>query len=374
MKKLVDKQEIKKALEIRDLTDPSQGESCMQKIVSEIKNNLLLLPEWSNVKTKEIRRNPIVSVEDNYDKLLYPDDGIAREERYTRYVSEKRILRTQMSAVIPKSLEELNKENKNADTLLACPGVVYRRDVIDRTHVGEPHQLDLWRISKSKKLTVESLDQMIESVVQSVLPDSDWRTIPAHHNYTVKGKEIQVRTAEGWLELGECGLANPKVLENAGLTGYAGLAMGIGLDRAVMLRKNITDIRLLRSEDPRVVNQMNTLEIYKPVSNQPTAERDISVAVDKNYSEEEVSDIIRQRVENHELNLIEKLKIVSTYDYADLPSTAIGRLGMAKNQKNILIKITLRHPTLSIKREEANELIDKIYKIIHEGRCKGYGK
>ena len=58
-----------------------------------------------------------------------------------------------------------------------------------------------------------------------------------------------------WVELLECGLAHPAVLAAGGLAGHGGLAMGIGMDRAMMLRKGIGDIRLLRSGDPRVAGQ-----------------------------------------------------------------------------------------------------------------------
>lgn len=51
-----------------------------------------------------------------------------------------------------------------------------------------------------------------------------------------------------WVELAECGLASPDVLAGAGLdpTLWSGLALGMGLDRALMLRKGIPNIRLLR--------------------------------------------------------------------------------------------------------------------------------
>jgi hypothetical protein len=55
--------------------------------------------------------------------------------------------------------------------------------------------------------------------------------------------------------------------------------MGTGLDRLVMLIKQIDDIRLLRSGDPRVAQQMLTLDPYEPVSNQPATHRDMSVCV-----------------------------------------------------------------------------------------------
>jgi hypothetical protein len=55
--------------------------------------------------------------------------------------------------------------------------------------------------------------------------------------------------------------------------------MGIGLDRLVMLIKQIDDIRLLRSSDPHVARQMLTLDPYEPVSNQPATHRDMSICI-----------------------------------------------------------------------------------------------
>jgi phenylalanyl-tRNA synthetase alpha chain len=65
----------------------------------------------------------------------------------------------------------------------------------------------------------------------------------------------------GWVEIGECGLAHPDVLASAGRNPreWTGLAMGLGLDRLLMLRKGMPDIRLLRSTDPRIAGQMQDL-------------------------------------------------------------------------------------------------------------------
>ena len=87
----------------------------------------------------------MVSTVENYDLLGYTPDAAARDARYTRYVSPASVLRTHTSAVIPGLLRSLGP-SLCANVLLACPGLAYRRDMIDRLHVGEPHQLDLWRI------------------------------------------------------------------------------------------------------------------------------------------------------------------------------------------------------------------------------------
>ena len=93
------------------------------------------------------RGEHVVSRADNYDLLGYTPDAAARDARYSRYVSPTRVLRTHTSALIPGLLRSL-APSPRGDLLLACPGVVYRRDMIDRLHVGEPHQLDLWRIQQ----------------------------------------------------------------------------------------------------------------------------------------------------------------------------------------------------------------------------------
>ena len=219
--------QLDRALRARDLTDPGGGEHCMQQLVEGAVATLA--GTWAaDVHLRRAGR--VVSVADNYDALRYPPDGVSRDARYTRYVSKATVLRSQMSALVPGALREL-ADRRPADTLVACPGVVYRRDVIDRLHVGEPHQLDLWRASRAP-MTERDLERMVELVCAALVPGLSVRTTPTWHPYTLAGREIEVRTVEGWIELGECGLMHPELLGASGLRGYAGLAMGIGLDRA----------------------------------------------------------------------------------------------------------------------------------------------
>src|SRR5690349_3487054 len=166
--------ELVRALELRDLTDPSRGSHAMQLLLDAI---VAALPSPATIH----RASPIVSIADNYDRLGYPPDGAAREARYTRYVCDSAVLRTQTSAMIPRLLRELATAPPD-DAVLAYPGLVYRRDVIDRLHVGEPHQLDLWRIARTP-LGETDLDAMIAAVVQAALPGTAHRTQPATHPY-----------------------------------------------------------------------------------------------------------------------------------------------------------------------------------------------
>jgi phenylalanyl-tRNA synthetase alpha chain len=75
---------------------------------------------------------------------------------------------------------------------------------------------------------------------------------------------------------------------------WSGLAMGLGLDRILMLRKGIDDIRLLRSVDARVTRQVLDLTPYRAVSSQPAIRRDLWIAVDADDTPEQLGDRVRE--------------------------------------------------------------------------------
>lgn len=137
---------LERALDLRDLSDPLQGPHAMQRIVDVLHE--ALARRW-HCRRLLHRASPLVSVADNYDRLGYPADGAARDARYTRYVTARTLLRTHTSAMIPGLLRSLALDPP-ADVLLVCPGLVYRRDAIDHLHTGEPHQLDLWRVTRGR--------------------------------------------------------------------------------------------------------------------------------------------------------------------------------------------------------------------------------
>jgi phenylalanyl-tRNA synthetase alpha chain len=315
------------------------------------------------------RASPVVTIHANYEVLGYPAAAAAREARYTRYVDERRLLRTHMTAVVPEALRRLVPPGGAGDVVVACPGLVYRRDVVDRLHVGEPHQLDLWRVRRGAPLAGADLDEMVAAVVAAVLPGARHRTLAASHPYTTEGREVEVDTDEGWVELLECGLAGAHVLEAGGLdpAEWSGLALGLGLDRALMLRKGITDIRLLRSPDPRVAGQMLDLEPYRAVSAMPPTRRDLSIAVASDLTAEELGDRIRERVEAGVLHTVEEMSVVAETSTHDLPPQAIARIGLRQGQKNVLVRLVIRHPTRTLTAEEANRTRDDVYAAIHEG-------
>src|SRR5687768_12595745 len=132
------------ALALRDLTDPALGPHAVQCVVDRVED--ALAGHWH----LPVRRDPgprIVPVADNYDALNESADAATRDRRYTRYLGDGRMLRSHTSARIPALLRRLAAEPPSMPALevvLSVPGITYRRDVIDRSHVGEPHQMDLW--------------------------------------------------------------------------------------------------------------------------------------------------------------------------------------------------------------------------------------
>jgi phenylalanyl-tRNA synthetase alpha chain len=355
---------LRQALNLRDLTDPDDGRHAMQNLIDDV---LAALRNAWGCEIKIHRGSPIISVEENYNKLRYPRDGIARDARYTRYVTKDALLRTMTSAMIPQAMSSV-ADNLPEDVLLACPGLVYRRDCIDRLHTGEPHQLDLWRIHRSQTMTKDDLERMIRIVVETALPGLSWHTEPRVHPYTLDGLQIDVMQHGEWIEIGECGLAHPEIIaENIpGIENLSGLALGLGMDRLLMIRKNIRDIRLLRSTSPRVAGQMLDLSPYKEISSMPPVTRDISLVLDEDATVEDIGDRVREAL-GQNAEVVETVDILSQTPYHELPPGAVERLGIAPRQKNLLLRIVLRALDRTLTSEECNAYRDAIYASLHVG-------
>jgi phenylalanyl-tRNA synthetase alpha chain len=353
-----------RALTLRDLTDPATGDHAMQRLLEAITS--ALAGRWV-CPTLVHRGSRVVPVADNYELLGCEPGAATRDSRYTRYVSDGAMLRSHTSALVPGALR-LVAADPPADLLVVCPGLVWRRDVIDRLHTGEPHQLDLWRIAR-RPLGAADLREMIGAVIDAALPGARWRAGEADHPYTDGGLEIEAEVDGRWVEVGECGLAARHVLARAGIDDpdVNGLAMGLGLDRLLMLRKGIGDIRLLRASDPRIVGQLLELdEPYRPVSSMPPVRRDISIAVGRERDAEELGDQVRDALGPDAL-AIESIEVVSETPAAELPQAAVERIGLGNDQKNVLLRITIRSHERTLTDAEANVLRNRIYAAVHEG-------
>jgi phenylalanyl-tRNA synthetase alpha chain len=355
--------QLRRDLGIRDLSDPAEGPHAIQILIDRAVASLS--GAWG-CEVRWCRGQRIVPVADNYDSLGYPAGAISREARYTRYTGHGHMLRSHSSAMIPPALRGLAAAPAPAaDVLLVCPGIVYRRDAIDWQHTGTPQQLDLWRIS-SRALGDADMDEMIAALRGALVPGLPARQTSRTHPYTLGGRQVDVRGDGRWVEVWECGLAHPRVLAAAGLGGRSGLALGLGLDRLLMLAKGIPDVRLLRSGDPRVAGQMLDLARYRPVSAMPAITRDISIAVPADEDEETIGDRIREAL-GADARCVEEAKVLSATACDDLPRAAAQRLGAMPGQQNLLVRVVLRDLDATLTNKAANALRDRIYRALHQG-------
>ena len=367
--------QLSRDLAIPDLSDPADGLHAIQLIADVAVS--ALAAAWNrgdaSCEVRWCRGSRIVSVADNYDLLGYDPADVTRAVRYSRYVDSERMLRSHSTAIVPPALRHLaSEERPPADVLLACPGIAYRRDAIDWQHTGTPHQHDLWRISTSE-LGEPDLDEMIATLLAALAPGLTSRQELRVHPYTTGGRQVDVLHDDVWVEVAECGLAHPDVLARAGLRGYTGLAVGMGLDRLLMLRKRIPDIRLLRSPDPRIASQMLDLLPYRPVSSQPAIRRDLSIAVNADEDDETLGDQVREAL-GPDADAAEEVTILSSTPCSDLPPAALARLGARPEQRNVLVRVVLRRLDRALTDGEANDLRDRIYARLHRGTAWQWAK
>ena len=356
--------ELHSALSIADLSEPASGHA-MSAMLAAVTDALAAL--W-DIPVAEHRPSPLVSVRDNYDRLGFSPHDVTRDSRYSRHVSPTVMLRSHTSAGMPAVLDSLLPELGRYDTLHVLPGLVYRRDAVDRTHVGTPHQVDLWRLRSRGLLGVPDLTAMLGTVVEAVLPGARWRAVPSAHSYTTAGVQLDVEVRGEWLELAEAGLVAASVLRASGLDPrrWGGLALGMGLDRALMLRKGIDDIRLLRSADPRVAAQMAELSPYNPVSAMPPMRRDLSLVCADDVDAEVLGDAARSAL-GAEADVLAGLAVLAVTPAAELPAGAVSRLGLVPGQANVLLRLTLQSLERTLTSTEANALRNRVYLALHDG-------
>ncbi|WP_108125014.1 hypothetical protein [Saccharospirillum mangrovi] len=355
------------ALSLRDLSNPAQGPHAIQLLLDAIQTHLT---DTYQAPLQRLPASPLVPVTQNYDALGYPPDGPAREARYSRYLSDDWMLRTQTSALVPTWLQSWPDKTPRR-LMLLTHGLVYRRDSIDRLHCAEPHQADIWILLPRSELIDEQrmVRTAIGELCQAILPDQAISLSRSPHPYTQDGLQLDALTAKGELvEIGECGRIDPGLLARTGWNpnDVTGIAIGLGLDRLLMVRKQLPDIRLLRNADPRVAEQMLDLEPWRPVSWQPAIERDLSIATDNATDAELLGDQVRQALTD-QADWLEMVQVLSETPAHALPPQAVERLGLKSGQKNLLLRLVIRHPTRSITQAEANALRNRVYQSVHRG-------
>lgn len=199
----------------------------------------------------------------NFEALNIPKNHPARDTQDTFYINENTVLRTQTSPVQVRTMETRKPPIK-----IISPGRVYRSDALDATHSPVFHQIEGLVVDKG--ITMSDLKGTLEMFVKSLYgEDSVVRFRPHHFPFTEPSAEMDVMCfnchgegcrvckGEGWIEILGAGMVHPKVLQNCGIDPeeYSGFAFGMGLERVVMRRFAIDDIRMFFENDMRFLNQ-----------------------------------------------------------------------------------------------------------------------
>lgn len=200
----------------------------------------------------------------NFTALNTPKDHPARDMQDTFYLSPEFLLRTQTSAGQIHVME-----SKKPPIKILSPGKVFRSDD-DATHSPMFSQME--GLVVDKKITLCDLKGMLDVLVQKIYGEgTTTRLRPSYFPFTEPSVEVDVSCFEcggkgcklckgtGWIEILGAGIVNKKVLENCNIDSeeYSGLAFGIGIERAAMLKYGINNIKLLFESDLRVLKQID---------------------------------------------------------------------------------------------------------------------
>ena len=199
----------------------------------------------------------------NFEALNIPEGHPARDTQDTFYITEKMLLRTQTSPVQIRVME-----NQKPPIRVIAPGRVYRSDPVDATHSPVFHQIE--GLVVDKNITMADLKGNLLALAKKLYgEDTKIRLRPHHFPFTEPSCEIDVSCfrcggkgcpmckGEGWIEILGAGMVHPKVLERGGIDPeeYSGFAFGMGLERLVMFRFSVDDLRLFYDNDKRFLEQ-----------------------------------------------------------------------------------------------------------------------
>lgn len=193
----------------------------------------------------------------NFDALNVPKDHPARDMQDTFFIKgqEGKLLRTHTSPVQVRHMKKYG-----APARIIVPGKVYRNEATDQTHEAEFYQLEGLVVDKG--ITLGHLKWTLETFLSKFFGNSvAIRFRPGYFPFVEPGVEVDVKytSSKGtkWLELLGAGMVHPQVLEHENIDSknYQGFAFGVGIERLLLARHEIDDVRYFHSADLRFVNQ-----------------------------------------------------------------------------------------------------------------------
>lgn len=196
----------------------------------------------------------------NFDALNMAPDHPARTMMDTFFVASARVgagesglvLRTHTSPVQARTLVR-----RQPPVYIVCPGRTYRTDELDATHTPVFHQVE--GLVVDRDITMAHLKGTLDHFARSMFgPDARTRLRPSYFPFTEPSAEMDLwfpehRDGPRWIEWGGCGMVNPRVLRACGVDPetYSGFAFGMGIERTLMFRHGVSDMRDMVEGDVR---------------------------------------------------------------------------------------------------------------------------
>ena len=235
--------------------------------------------EWYNFDALNTPRDhPSRDMQDTFwikeSTLSSRENTEAEKAALAKYGSLGHVLRTHTSGVQVRTMERWIKEGKEFPLAVVVPGKVFRNEATDARHEAQFYQVEGLMIGKD--ITLANLKGVLEYYFSKFLEhDTPVRFRSSFFPFTEPSVEVDMEcfkcggkgvvsdtrcsvcSASGWIEIMGAGMVHPQVLRNAGLDPetYQGFAFGGGLDRLIMLKTGIDDIRMLYNGDLRLVSQ-----------------------------------------------------------------------------------------------------------------------
>lgn len=208
----------------------------------------------------EVATGPEMETEyHNFDALNVPKDHPARDMQDTFWIRNEpgRVMRTHTSPVQVRYMEQMAKEDKNPPFAIIVPGKVFRNEATDATHEAQFHQVEGLLVGENISLA-DLKGTLLEFFKRFVGPDTDIRLRPSFFPFVEPGVEVDVKMTrngeEKWVEVLGAGMVHPEVLGGAGVDPkkFWGFAFGMGIDRLMMLKYSVPDVRLSYQGDVRL--------------------------------------------------------------------------------------------------------------------------
>jgi phenylalanyl-tRNA synthetase alpha chain len=202
----------------------------------------------------------------NFDALNTPSDHPARDMQDTFWLKQKSpdgermLLRTQTSAVQIRFMESHIKNGGEPPFRIVVPGGrIFRNEATDVSHEANFYQQEALYVDRN--VTMADLKGTLAEFCRKFFKDEGVRIRfrPSYFPFVEPALEVDMYWAERdrWLEIAGSGLVHPNVLEAVGIDPHLwnGFAFSFGVDRLMMLRHGVPDVRLSYGGDLRFVNQ-----------------------------------------------------------------------------------------------------------------------